>query len=188
VYFELDRHGLLKEFSFEGDEKAEMPAEVACMAIGAVPAGRLAVRGRARCHCLPLEAHTHTHTHTRTHTLTHTRTHTHTHAHIHHSTHTGLQRSRFLAVGCEDNTVRVLSVDPDDCLQPLSMQALPAKPVSLCINETQGGEGEQSTLYLSIGLENGVLLKTVIDPATGDLSDTRTRYVFTLTVFWEFLC
>jgi splicing factor 3B subunit 3 len=84
--------------------------------------------------------------------------------------------------------VRVLSVDPDDCLQPLSMQALPAKPVSLCINETQGGEGEQSTLYLSIGLENGVLLKTVIDPATGDLSDTRTRYVFTLTVFWEFLC
>eukprot|EP00037_Helgoeca_nana_P016235 m.152812 g.152812 ORF g.152812 m.152812 type:complete len:1222 (+) comp23416_c0_seq1:49-3714(+) len=127
IYFELDRLGLLKEFSFEGDEKAEMPAEVTCMGVGAVPPG--------------------------------------------------LQRSRFLAVGCEDNTVRILSVDPDDCLQTLSMQALPAKPVSLCVNEMAGGEGEQSTLYLNIGLENGVLLKTMIDPATGDLSDTRTRYL-----------
>jgi splicing factor 3B subunit 3 len=89
----------------------------------------------------------------------------------------GLQRSRFLAVGCEDNTVRVVSLDPADCLQPLSMQALPAKPVSLCVIETAGGEGEQSTLYLNIGLENGVLLRTVIDPSNGELSDTRTRYL-----------
>eukprot|EP00038_Savillea_parva_P021739 m.35912 g.35912 ORF g.35912 m.35912 type:complete len:1203 (-) comp5341_c0_seq1:190-3798(-) len=127
IYFELDRFGVLKEFQMDDNEKAEMPAEVSCMAIGAVPAG--------------------------------------------------LQRSRFLAIGCEDNTVRILSVDPDDCLQKLNMQALPAKPVSLCINEMKGAEGEQSTMYLSIGLENGVLLKTVLDPATGDLLDTRTRYL-----------
>ena len=30
---------------------------------------------------------------------------------------------------------------------------------------------------MNIGLENGVLLKTVIDPTSGDLSDTRTRYL-----------
>ena len=30
---------------------------------------------------------------------------------------------------------------------------------------------------MNIGLENGVLLRTVIDSTTGDLSDTRTRYV-----------
>jgi len=74
--------------------------------------------------------------------------------------------------------VRVVSLDPQDCLQPLSMQALPAAPESLCVIDMPGsGEAESSTLYMNIGLENGVLLKTVIDPTSGDLSDTRTRYL-----------
>lgn len=30
---------------------------------------------------------------------------------------------------------------------------------------------------LSLGLTNGVLLRTVLDQVTGDLSDTRTRYI-----------
>uniref|UniRef100_A0A8D3CUH8 Splicing factor 3B subunit 3 n=1 Tax=Scophthalmus maximus TaxID=52904 RepID=A0A8D3CUH8_SCOMX len=97
----------------------------------------------------------------------------------------GEQRSRFLAVGLVDNTVRIISLDPLDCLQPLSMQALPAQPESLCIVEMGGVEkqdelGEKGTigfLYLNIGLQNGVLLRTVLDPVTGDLSDTRTRYL-----------
>ncbi|KAM7396170.1 hypothetical protein PAMP_019232 [Pampus punctatissimus] len=97
----------------------------------------------------------------------------------------GEQRSRFLAVGLVDNTVRIISLDPSDCLQPLSMQALPAQPESLCIVEMGGVEkqdelGEKGTigfLYLNIGLQNGVLLRTVLDPVTGDLSDTRTRYL-----------
>uniref|UniRef100_A0A8C5BMP9 Splicing factor 3B subunit 3 n=1 Tax=Gadus morhua TaxID=8049 RepID=A0A8C5BMP9_GADMO len=97
----------------------------------------------------------------------------------------GEQRTRFLAVGLVDNTVRIISLDPLDCLQPLSMQALPAQPESLCIVEMGGVEkqdelGEKGTigfLYLNIGLQNGVLLRTVLDPVTGDLSDTRTRYL-----------
>ncbi|XP_056296127.1 splicing factor 3B subunit 3-like [Pseudoliparis swirei] len=98
----------------------------------------------------------------------------------------GEQRSRFLAVGLVDNTVRIISLDPLDCLQPLSMQALPAQPESLCIVEMGGVEkqdelGEKGSigfLYLNIGLQNGVLLRTVLDPVTGgDLSDTRTRYL-----------
>uniref|UniRef100_A0A3Q3CKA3 Splicing factor 3b, subunit 3 n=1 Tax=Haplochromis burtoni TaxID=8153 RepID=A0A3Q3CKA3_HAPBU len=97
----------------------------------------------------------------------------------------GEQRSRFLAVGLADNTVRIISLDPSDCLQPLSMQALPAQPESLCIVEMGGVEkqdelGDKGTigfLYLNIGLQNGVLLRTVLDPVTGDLSDTRTRYL-----------
>ena len=32
------------------------------------------------------------------------------------------------------------------------------------------------TFYLQ-GLQNGVLLRTVLDQVTGDLSDTRTRYL-----------
>lgn len=103
---------------------------------------------------------------------------------------------------------QVVLLRVQDCLQPLSMQALPAQPESLCIVEMGGVEkqdelGEKGTmgfLYLNIGLQvpagfsgtagvveaplfiavifqNGVLLRTVLDPVTGDLSDTRTRYL-----------
>ncbi|XP_031565334.1 splicing factor 3B subunit 3-like [Actinia tenebrosa] len=94
----------------------------------------------------------------------------------------GELRSRFLAIGLSDNTVRIISLDPQDCLTPLSMQALPATPESLCIVEMGGVEGEAEGaslggLFLSIGLSNGVLLRTVLDNVTGDLSDTRTRYI-----------
>ncbi|KAH7980736.1 hypothetical protein HPB49_018772 [Dermacentor silvarum] len=93
---------------------------------------------------------------------------------------TGEQRSRFLAVGLADNTVRIISLDPSDCLSPLSMQALPATPESLSIVEmgmTEVDASGQGILYLNIGLQNGVLLRTVLDQVTGDLSDTRTRYL-----------
>ncbi|ELT96001.1 hypothetical protein CAPTEDRAFT_155561 [Capitella teleta] len=95
----------------------------------------------------------------------------------------GEQRCRFLAVGLNDNTVRIISLDPTDCLSPLSMQALPASPESLCIVEMGGAvEGQEEAhinhgLFLNIGLQNGVLLRAVLDNVTGDLSDTRTRYL-----------
>ncbi|XP_072013068.1 splicing factor 3B subunit 3-like [Amphiura filiformis] len=95
----------------------------------------------------------------------------------------GEQRARFLAVGLDDNTVRIISLDQSDCLQPLSMQALPAPAESLCIVEMGGSEGEAGEkpvtggLFLNIGLQNGVLLRMVLDSVTGDLSDTRTRYL-----------
>ncbi|CAH1779239.1 unnamed protein product [Owenia fusiformis] len=93
------------------------------------------------------------------------------------------QRSRFLAVGLGDNTVRIISLDPSDCLSPLSMQALPALPESLSIVEMGGVEASEDTvaskagIFLNIGLQNGVLLRTGLDSVTGDLSDTRTRYL-----------
>ncbi|CAN7948373.1 unnamed protein product, partial [Ixodes hexagonus] len=60
------------------------------------------------------------------------------------------------------------------------MQALPATPESLSIVEMGVADidpGSQGVLYLNIGLQNGVLLRTVLDQVTGDLSDTRTRYL-----------
>jgi splicing factor 3B subunit 3 len=46
--------------------------------------------------------------------------------------------------------------------------------------ESRDGEvGVQGQLYLNIGLHNGVLLRTVVDQVTGDLSDTRTRQDYT---------
>lgn len=71
---------------------------------------------------------------------------------------------------------------PQDTLQPLSMQALPAAPESLCIvkmgvesDDAEMGGVSAGGLFLNIGLQNGVLLRTGLDPVTGDLSDTRTR-------------
>uniref|UniRef100_A0A914WK62 Splicing factor 3b subunit 3 n=1 Tax=Plectus sambesii TaxID=2011161 RepID=A0A914WK62_9BILA len=94
----------------------------------------------------------------------------------------GELRARFLAVGLADRTVRIISLDPQDCLAPLSMQALPADSESLAIVEMGGDETTGSALFLNIGLQNGVLLRTVLDHLTGDLSDTRTRYLGTRPV------
>lgn len=35
----------------------------------------------------------------------------------------------------------------------------------------------QPTMFVNIGLQNGVLLRTVLDPINGQLTDTRTRFV-----------
>jgi splicing factor 3B subunit 3 len=61
------------------------------------------------------------------------------------------------------------------------MQALPATPESLCIVEMGAKSDQKSSgrLYLNVGLQNGVHLRTVLDEVTGDLSDTRTRYLGT---------
>lgn len=89
----------------------------------------------------------------------------------------GRVRSSFLAVGCDDSTVRILSLDPDSTLENKSVQALTSAPSALnimsMIDSTSGG----STLYLHIGLYSGVYLRTVLDEVTGELSDTRTRFL-----------
>ncbi|KAI7862693.1 CPSF A subunit region-domain-containing protein [Spinellus fusiger] len=91
----------------------------------------------------------------------------------------GRQRARYLAVGCDDQTVRVLGLDPSDCLESVSMQAVQGVPSSLCIVEMldTGIEHGHGTQYLNIGLSNGVLLRTVLDSVSGQLSDTRTRFI-----------
>ncbi|KHN71642.1 Splicing factor 3B subunit 3, partial [Toxocara canis] len=66
----------------------------------------------------------------------------------------GELRSRFLTVGLADKTVRIISLDPQDCLAPLSMQALPSEPESIIVLEMFGGEGPSaSTVHLNIGLQ-----------------------------------
>ncbi|KAJ7971328.1 splicing factor 3B subunit 3-like [Quillaja saponaria] len=53
----------------------------------------------------------------------------------------GGQRSRFLAVGSYDNTIRVLSLDPDDCMQILSVQSVSSAPESLLFLEVLASVG-----------------------------------------------
>jgi splicing factor 3B subunit 3 len=102
----------------------------------------------------------------------------------------GELRTRFLAVGLADDTVRIISLDPKDCLSPLASQGLPSPAESLSIVEMKGldyenaglassvdNQSQSNTLFLNIGLQNGALLRTVLDPTSGELLDTRTRYL-----------
>jgi splicing factor 3B subunit 3 len=89
----------------------------------------------------------------------------------------GRLRSNFLAVGCDDSTVRILSLDPDSTLENKSVQALTSAPSALSIMAMTDSSSGGSTLYLHIGLYSGVYLRTVLDEVTGELSDTRTRFL-----------
>lgn len=89
----------------------------------------------------------------------------------------GRVRSSFLAVGCDDSTVRILSLDPESTLENKSIQALTSPPSALNIMSMPDSTSGGSTLYLHIGLYSGVYLRTVIDEVTGELSDTRTRFL-----------
>lgn len=55
------------------------------------------------------------------------------------------------------------------------MQALPAGPTAVAVAEMN------ERLYLHIGLENGVLLRTVMDNVTGvitgGLTDSRSKFI-----------
>ena len=97
----------------------------------------------------------------------------------------GRIRTDFLAVGADDNTVQIISLDENSTLERLSIQALSALPTSLCIvamEDATTGQRLASTLYLHIGLENGLYLRTILDTTDGSLSDTRRRFLGTKAV------
>lgn len=91
----------------------------------------------------------------------------------------GRQRTPFLAVGCENQTVHIISLEHDNTFTTLSLQALTAPPSAICLAEMfdTSIDKNRSTLFLNIGLETGVLLRTVVDPVNGELTDTRQRFL-----------
>ena len=89
----------------------------------------------------------------------------------------GRQRSQFLAVGCDDLTVRILSTDPNNILATLAVQALTYSPSALHIMEMADPTSGGSTLYLHVGLQSGVYIRVVLDEVTGNLSDSTTRFL-----------
>ncbi|KAJ6491555.1 mono-functional DNA-alkylating methyl methanesulfonate N-term-domain-containing protein [Mycena vulgaris] len=90
----------------------------------------------------------------------------------------GRQRYQYLSVGCEDQTVRIFSLDPDSTLENISLQALTSPPSSICMIETSGNS-TQNIHFVHIGLQNGVLLQTIVDTTNGQLVDTRSRFLGT---------
>ncbi|KAA1111956.1 pre-mRNA-splicing factor rse1 [Puccinia graminis f. sp. tritici] len=91
----------------------------------------------------------------------------------------GRQRTPFLAIGLENLTVQIISLDPNSVLETISLQALTAVPTSICIAELLDSSIDKNseTLFVNIGLANGVLLRTVLDSVNGQLTDTRTRFL-----------
>jgi splicing factor 3B subunit 3 len=89
----------------------------------------------------------------------------------------GRRRSSFLAVGCDDCTVRILGLDPGSTLETKSIQALTAAPSALHIMAMKEALSGAATLYLHIGLHSGVYLRTVLDEITGELTNTRYRFL-----------
>jgi splicing factor 3B subunit 3 len=103
----------------------------------------------------------------------------------------GRSRSMFLAVGCWDDTVQLLSLDPSDVLGRGPAFSVESRPTSLCLVEMTkessntaqaGGAAAASSsgltsLYLNVGLEKGVLMRVAVDPVTGDFSDARQKFL-----------
>ncbi|TIC28406.1 hypothetical protein E3Q11_01879 [Wallemia mellicola] len=91
----------------------------------------------------------------------------------------GRQRCPYLALGCDDQTIRIVSLDPENTLEVVSVQAVTAQPSSICVAEIldKSLDKYNPTLFVNIGLANGVLLRTVLDTVNGSLADTRTRFL-----------
>lgn len=101
----------------------------------------------------------------------------------------GKLRSLFLAIGCEDSTIRILSLDLDTTLELLAMVALTAPPNDVLIQtmldnsyvpKAKKGKAPPpapSSTYLHIGLSNGVYVMSQIEDVTGQLSNTRKRFL-----------
>lgn len=80
-----------------------------------------------------------------------------------------------MAVGTSDKTVWLISLDWE--MEWISVQALPEIPSSLCFINVR-------SLYLHIGLENGVQIWATVDNITGAMSDQRTKFVGDQSVFF----
>ena len=72
----------------------------------------------------------------------------------------GELNSRFLALGTVDNAVRIISLDPNDMLMPLSTQNLPCPPESILLIDTPNEDGKGvDAVHLNIGLQVGSVVE-----------------------------
>ncbi|ANZ76486.1 BA75_03511T0 [Komagataella pastoris] len=85
----------------------------------------------------------------------------------------GRLRAPFLAVGCNDMTIKILSTDPESCLEVLSLQALSSIPSDLQITNLEHNTG----YFVHIGLDSGIYIRTLLNSMSGQLSDTRVNYL-----------
>jgi len=85
----------------------------------------------------------------------------------------GKSRSLFCAIGCRDQTVKIVSLEPGNkILQQKSSLALKSRPHSVSLQSVGGAHGD---LILMIGLDDGSSLRATVDPVTGAIGSSPTR-------------
>ena len=89
----------------------------------------------------------------------------------------GQQQARFAVVGCDDCTIRVLSIELDSPLEARSVQALSAVPTSIEVTDMIHPASGSSVSYVHIGLASGLYLRAIIDAVTGELGEVRTKFL-----------
>lgn len=82
------------------------------------------------------------------------------------------RKSDLAVVGTSDETIQVLSLHPHNCFEILSLQALSSNSHSLLMLPM-----DSDTLFVHIGMSNGVYVRALVDGITGKLSDTRLKYL-----------
>jgi splicing factor 3B subunit 3 len=94
----------------------------------------------------------------------------------------GHSRSLFAAVGCRDQTVRILSLEPGgNLLAQRSSTALRSRPHSVALQRMAGpmadgrGPAGSDDLTLLIGLDDGSSLRASVDPVTGSIGASPSR-------------
>ena len=85
-------------------------------------------------------------------------------------------RAPFLAVGYGDRSCRMYSLDPRGLLEELSMLALPKMPSAIALETMHMGAAGHTTetLLLTVGTEEGVLMRVEVDDRTGKLGLARS--------------
>ncbi|CAI6336295.1 unnamed protein product [Periconia digitata] len=92
----------------------------------------------------------------------------------------GSVRAFFMAVGCNDHTVRIYNLSPDmegNILRSISVQGLSSPPSDLTINSMTDKSPRGYSQYLHIGLMSGVYIRSVLEEMTGEIGDTRRRFL-----------
>lgn len=89
----------------------------------------------------------------------------------------GQQQAKFAVVGCDDCTIRVLSIELDSPLEARSVQALSAVPTSIEVVEQMDPASNTIVSYVHIGLQSGLYLRALIDEVTGELGEVRTKFL-----------
>ncbi|KAG5361182.1 Pre-mRNA-splicing factor RSE1 [Yarrowia sp. C11] len=83
----------------------------------------------------------------------------------------GRVRSPFVAVATDDETVRIVSVDPESMFETVAVQGLMATATSLALLSVG------NVLYLHMGLANGVYVRAELDPLTGEIVGSWSKFV-----------
>lgn len=87
-------------------------------------------------------------------------------------------KSDFAVIASSNETIQVISLQPHNCFDIISLQALSANCVSLLMMPLL----DQDMVYVHLGLVNGVYARVNVDTITGKLSDTRLKYLGTKPV------